>query len=267
MRIGKIALALAATATLASVASAEYVISPASGVTWDLGSPVLGPENVTPGSSFVQFTGLATAANALALLESSTTPARDDVVSFDGVSEQINDYIAAAGSTQRFVTESDVLNGDGTRTLTVTVSAVNPAGGFGDLWPSGFSSGGNALTGGAWGIGTGLPDSLDGIATPGTDGLNIDAGDTLLSSSLAISVGGSFGAPIAIPATLFFGTGATFPRAGWNGNLSLALGGGANNADIQDALQFVVNYQPVPEPTSMGVLALAATALGRRRRA
>lgn len=227
------------------------------------------PANVvaspTIGSTYAVYTGVATSTGSLALLESSTAPvAFDDVVIFDGASERINDYIAAAGSIQRFVTESDVDNGNGTRTLTVTVTGLTPAGAPGDLWPSGFSSGGTALTSGAFGIGVNLPDTLDNSAT--ADGLNWDAASAIQSASLAIATDGVYAAPLAIPATLF-AAGGTYPLTGWNGILGLSLGNGATGTAVQDGLRFSVTYTPIPEPTAVAVLALGAGAVLRRRRA
>ncbi|HRK32872.1 MAG TPA: PEP-CTERM sorting domain-containing protein [Tepidisphaeraceae bacterium] len=257
----KTCLALAACAACASVASAYTIIPLRAADGTEIVTSNTGAENVVPNSSYVVFTGVATAANALALLESSAPPVRDDIVLFDGISEQINDYLAVAGGTNRFVTESDIDNGNGTRTLTVLTSALNPNGGLGDLWPSGFVSGANPLTGGGWGIGLNLPDALDGGPA---DGLNLEAGDAILSSTIAISSNGVFAAPLNIPASLFGA--AAFPITTWNGNIGLAFGNGATGTDLQDAIEFKIVYQPVPEPGTLSVLALAAAGILRRRR-
>jgi hypothetical protein len=252
-----------ATVALTGVASAAVgTLQPISGFNWTPGGPVLNAP--VPGSTYGVFTGVATAAGNLALLEPTAPPVRDDVVLFDGIlpGEQINDYVAAAASVQRFVTESDVDNGNGTRTMTITVTGVLPTGGPGDLWPSGFNSGGTALTSGGFGIGLNLPASLGGA-----DPLNFLATSEINSAGIAISTSGTFAAPLTLPSTFFDSTSIGYPVSGWNGVLGVSLGNGATGTAIQDGIRLTVNYTLIPEPATLSLAGLAAVGLVRRRRA
>lgn len=258
-------LGAAAVLAVAGAANAAGPFQPVSGFNWNPAGPVL--QSPVAGGTYAVYTGVASAAGNLFLLESSTTPVRDDVVAFDLVTEAINDYAAAGGNALRSVAETDVANGDGTRTLTITVSATAAAGGPADLWPSGLVSGTTALTSGGFGIGINLPDSLDGSSTG--DPFDFVGSSDINSASLAISTSGVFAAPLAIPPTFFDSMAATYPVMGsaWNGVLGLSLGNGATGTGVQDALRLSINYTPVPEPTALSLAALCAGGLIRRRRA
>ena len=259
-------LGAAAALCVAGIAGAATPIQPISGVNWiSSGGPVLQAPVV--GSTVSVYTGVATAANQLVLIEPTAPPVRDDVVAFDLVSEQINDYSAAAGGIQRFVNENDVDNGNGTRTLTVTVTGQTAAGGPGDLWPSGLTSGTTALTSGGFGIGLNLPDVLDN--SPTGDVFDFLGSSIINSSTVAISTSGTFAAPLALPSTFYDPNSLGYPVPGsaWNGIVGISFGNGATGTGIQDGIRLSITYTPVPEPTSAALLALCAGGLIRRRRA
>jgi hypothetical protein len=256
----RVLLSLIALLTFSATAGAQFDPQPVTGFGWTPSDAPIGPE--TPGGTFNVYTGVATSAGNLFLLEDSVAPIRDDVVPFDGISDPINDYVLAAGGVLRSVIETDVNNGNGTRTLTVTVAGLNPAGGAGDLWPSGFTGGTPPanLTSGGFGIGLTLPATLGGA-----DPLNLTPGDSVLSANIAIATSGVFAAPLNLPAS-FFG-GAAFPVAAWNGVLGVSLGNGATGTAIQDQIRVSITYQPIPEPASLFLLGIGGLALIRRRRA
>lgn len=209
------------------------------------------------GTTYGVYTGVATAAGSLILLESAAAPVRDDIVNFDGIADPINDYLAVAGGVLRSVNETITPLGGNQYSIVITITGTSPTGAPGDLWPSGLASGGNPLTSGALGIGIGLPAALGGA-----DPLSwSSAAITVNSGSLRIADGGVFGAPINIPLTLFP------PNSNaWNGVLGLSLGNAATGAAVQDVLELTLNVGKVPEPTSMGLLAVGAGAVLLRRR-
>lgn len=251
-------VAVFAVVLSAGVASAQYTPQPYTGTTWIGSFEPIGPE--TPGGTYGVFTGVATSAGGLALLEDTAPPVRDDIVPFDGNPDLINDYFNPANDIVRTVTETDVDNGNGTRTFTVTVTGQDPVtGGFGDLWPAGFqTSAGVPLTSGGFGIGLNLPASLGGA-----DPLSLSPGDSIISSTVAISTSGVFGAASNLPST-FFGSPA-YPANNWNGVIGISFGNGATGTLIQDGIRLSVTYV-VPEPASLSLLGVGALALVRRRR-
>jgi len=254
------ACALASAALLACGSSALAVlqIAPIANLEWEPGN---GNVVNMPSGTYGVYTGVATAAGNLLLIEPTAPAVRDDIVAFDGIDEQINDYIAAANSVQRFVGETDVDNGNGTRTLTVTVLGRDALGAPADLWPAGFATGaGTAATSGGFGLGLGLPAALGG-----TDVFNLDPLDSIQSADVAISTAGTFAAPLALPST-FFNASASYPVTGWNGVIGIAFGNGATGTGVQDGIRLSITYVPVPEPTSLSFLGAAIAGALRRRR-
>jgi hypothetical protein len=216
---------------------------------------------VLPNDSYIVYTGVGTPAGAIGLAESSTAPARDDAVIFNGVEEQINDYVASVPpplvGQRRFVTESTVDNGNGTKTDTFVIRAIaagsdTPA----DLWPQGLALSGVAATAGAFGIGgpAGLPASLGG-----TNPLALEPGTTVLSANVDIVTDGVASGPFDLPLSFF----APSPAA-WNGSLVVLLTGGAGDAGVDS--QITVKITTVPEPAAAGLLGGCAVLLLRRRR-
>jgi len=261
MRTSSLRLALGCAvvvfAAAATSAQAQFQVTPYSGYSWTAGAPDVVPS----GSTYNVYTGVATSAGNLFLLEDTTTPVRDDVVPFDGLSDQINDYNAAAGGVLRRQIETDVDNGNGTHTTTFTVTGTNPAGGPGDLWPSGFTGGTPAqpLTNGGFGLGLALPASVGGA-----DPVNWQLGDSILSANVAISTSGVFAAPLNLPST-FFGS-PTYPAPAWNGVIGISFTNGATGTAIQDGIRLSITYA-VPEPASLSLLCVGALGMLRRRRA
>jgi hypothetical protein len=242
-------------ASLAGTAVAQQV-SPATGsmmnVPSAMGSNGFNTRSV-PLVSFNVFTGLATGGGGLVLLESSTTPVRDDVVTLGNANEAINDYLAVAGSVQRFVTSTVTDNFDGTFTVSITVSGRNAAGAPADLWPSGLSSGTNALTGGGFAIGLSLPAALGGL-----DQLNIAPFNNVLSGNVVVVSDGVAGAPNNLPLT-FFGGGTN-----WNGTVGVAFPNAATGTAVQSDI--TLNILVVPAPSALALLGLSGVVVARRRR-
>jgi hypothetical protein len=91
MRISSLRLGLGCAAVVlaaAASAQAQFQVIPFNGYEWQPGGA---PRVVPAGSTYNVFTGVATSAGSLALLEDTTTPVRDGVVAFDGAPELIND--------------------------------------------------------------------------------------------------------------------------------------------------------------------------------
>lgn len=218
---------------------------------------------VTPGASFnvrgtpINFnvyTGIATAAGNLVLLDLNP-PARDDVVTLGTTNEQINDYIAAAGGVQRFVTSTYQTNvTPGIDIITITVSGRNANSEAADLWPAGFASGGNPLTSGAFGIGLNL-----GAALGGSVPLNLAPNNALQSASLQITTDGVVGPEITLPPALL-----TPNMWNWGGVLGVSLGGGATGTGVQSDITFRI---VIPAPASAALLGMGGIVAFRRRRA
>jgi hypothetical protein len=252
-RITFVAATAAFVGLAGSVSAKSYQMSPASvmlGETSELRA-------VAANDTFTVFTGIGTAAG-LSLVESSTAPARDDVVIFDGAEEQINDYLASVppplSGQRRFVTESSVDNGNGTRTDTIVVRALAAGGDTpADLWPAGLTVGGTPQTDGGWGLGIGLPAALGG-----SNPVNLEPGSVVLSASIDIVSDGVASGPLAVPLS-FFGP----SPANWNGQIAIRFSGGANDTAVDSQITFAIT---TPEPGSIGLLGAAAPLLLRRRR-
>lgn len=217
----------------------------------------------SPSSSeiFSVFTGLATSSNGLVLVESGTAPARDDLVNYDGASEQINDYINIAGTgalgQTRFVTESKVVAG-GSSLLSISITSS------GDLWPSGLATGGLGLTRGAIGIGLNLGallgnDPLKWTPT-GQPGSVITAAELIFTDQDGVS------APVPLnPATFFGGA------AGWSGVFGVVFSDTLSPTGVTGfnttGIRLNLTVSKIPAPGAAAVFGLAGLVAARRRRA
>ncbi|HEY7089804.1 MAG TPA: PEP-CTERM sorting domain-containing protein [Tepidisphaeraceae bacterium] len=247
---------MAVGAIIACAASAfgkQYSIAPINNTTWG----TTAQEAIAANDAYTVFTGLATATNSLTLTENAAGPVRDDLVLFDGTEEQINDYLDVLppllAGQRRFVTESTVDNGNGTRTDTITVRAVaadtnDPA----DLWPQGLSSGGTPLPNGGFGLGLNM-------GPLGNSPVNLDPGSTVISATVDITSDGVPSGPLNLPLATFF----TPSPSNWNGMIGIAFSGGASDAAIDSSITFKITTS-VPEPASLGLLGFGGLFLARR---
>lgn len=251
-------LCAAILACAAGAASATVTVSQANGPVITLeGIEVGGFTPRTPaGTTYTAFTGLATPTSLL-LIEPTAPALRDDVVTFDGVSEQINDYVTGAA---RFVNESVVSNGAGGFDLTISINVFDAAGAPGNMFPAGFSGGSPAapLTRGGVGLGLNLGTAL------GNDPLNfVPAGaDFVSAASITIFRADGTNASLALP-TSFFGA-----PAAWNGVVGVILNGvvAADTATTRvTGVQW--NISTIPTPGAVALLGLGGLIASRRRRA
>jgi len=99
----------AAVALLLScgIATAQS-LTPYTGVDWEQAPE---PDAPVPGSTFSVYTGVATAAGTLGLLD-ATPPTRDDVVAFDVLLEDIDNYASFGANVTRTFTETNLPNPD-----------------------------------------------------------------------------------------------------------------------------------------------------------
>jgi len=194
------------------------------------------------GTSYSVFTGLADAANNLFLIEPTAPPVRDDIVMFDGSSEPINDYLAVAGGVQRSVIETVTVE-DQTSTISISVS------GNGELFPSGFSGGGQPLTGAGIGIGIGLPAILGGV-----DPLTWPGPHAVHSATLSLVDSQPPLGPFDITGLL---------SDPWNGVIGVVVSNATGRGTTAVRLDLVIDK--VPEPASLALLSLGALAMLRRR--
>jgi hypothetical protein len=232
-----------------AVASAQGGFQQSTGVTWD----TAGPDAPVPGSTFTVYTGISTNQGTLTLLDASP-PVRDDVVAFDLLPEQINNYLPIAGGVQRSVTESVTVNPDLTQTMTIRVNGTNAAGAPADLWPSGLAAGTLNFQAGALGLGLNLGAGL------GNDPFNF-VGSTITAANVVVTRSGVDQAPVTIPLN-FFGP----SPSNWDGIIGLFLENAATGATVENALTFNITYTPIPEPATLGVAALLVPNLLLRRR-
>lgn len=232
----------------------RYRFAPMSSVSWS-GSL---SEGIVPGDQYTVYTGLADAATAFYLTENDIAPVRDDVVLFNGVEEQINDYLNISGlplaGQRRFVSESTTLNGDGSRTDAIRIRAVNAAGAPADLWPGGLTYNGTPVPHGAIGLGLNMPPSLGGNQPFG-----LEPGSLVTALSVEVVSDGVSSGQVDLPLSVFI-----FPSASaWDGTLGLVAFDGANDLAIDS--EFTIRITSVvPEPSLASLAALSL--LGARRR-
>lgn len=221
---------------------------------WNLdGTPVnqqAAGGRVPDGTTYTAFTGLATSSGGLVLLENGSAPVRDDIVTWDGTSEAINDYITAPATT-RTVNETTTV-GVSSSVLAVTIS------GSADLFPAGFAIGGTPLTRAGIGLGLNLGAAL------GNDTLLWGAGATVPVTQGRINFldanGGSLsGGFLTLPLATFFGNG------NWNGVLGIVFNS-ATGLGVRSVVLEITTTK-IPTPGSAGLLAIGGLVAARRRRA
>jgi len=257
--IGAAAIALLAGSALAERSYTVFAES----TPVDLnGNPVRldGQRSPSPTEAYSVFTGLTTSTNGLVLVESGTAPARDDLVNYDGVSEQINDYLNIAGSgalgQTRFVTESKVAAGASTQLSIIVTSS-------GDMWPSGLAISGVGLTRGAFGLGLNLGTLLGNDPlkwTPtGQPGSVVTAANLLITDSAGTDT-------IPLPVATFFG-GAT----GWSGIVGVVFNDTTSPSGVTGfnvtRFELQLTVSKIPAPGAAAVFGLAGLVAARRRRA
>lgn len=206
------------------------------------------------GTTYGVFTGLATAAGGLVLLESSTAPVRDDIVNYDGVSDPINDYIAAAGGVTRTVNESWTPTSGTSGLATINIF------GSGELFPSGLSSGTPpvALTRGGFGIGLNLPALLGGA-----DPLTWNPSPNMVTTA-TVELFDAAGASLTGGPLNIFSLIAT-PN-NWNGVVGVAFGSPSVGLGVR-RIELKMDITKIPAPGAVALMGVAGLAGMRRRRA
>jgi len=201
------------------------------------------------GVSYSVYTGLTNSANQLFSIDSST--AGGDVRVFGAAPSAINPYIAVAGGVTRTVSDSSVANGLGGFDLRITVT------GSGNLFPSGFTGGGSALSGA--GVGLGLNMGARGNAQ-----LAFPNNIVTVAFVSLLRADGS-GQQFSLPPSFFPSSATNQP---WNGAVGVAIAGiavAANNANPFVAVQW--DIRTIPTPGAVAFLGMGALVGTRRRRA
>lgn len=201
------------------------------------------------GVAYTVYTGLTTASNGLVQVDTSTP--NGDLRIFGAAASSINPYLAALGGITRRVSDSAVSNGLGGFDLTITIT------GSGNLFPSGFASGSNPLTGA--GVGLGLNLGVRGNAQLVFPNNIV----TNASVSLVRADGSSSG--FNLPPSFFPNSQTNLP---WNGAVGVSIGQIATPAnDLAPFVEVVWQIRTVPTPGAVAVLALGGLIATRRRRA
>ena len=237
----------------------SYQFGPMRSTQW-AGAPA--GKSVAPGGSYTVYTGLADDASQLYLTDNDT-PLRDDAVTFDGVEEQINDYLNISGlplsGQRRFVTESTTNNGNGSKTDTFRIRCVNAAGAPADLWPAGLAFGNTPLPHAGIGLGLDMPAVLGG-----SQPIAMQPGSVITSLTIEVLSDGVLGGQIDLPLSTFIGPDPSH----WNGVLGIILFSAANTSAIDSQITLRLTSTNVPEPSTFAALASAALLpLCTRRRA
>jgi hypothetical protein len=181
---------------------------------------------------------------ASAFLIGDAADATDNVVNFDGNKELTQRHLGA-GATTPSVTESFIINSDGSQTISVTMTSV--AGG--DLFAGGFADNlGNPLDRAVFFIGA-LGDVMD--ASP-TWGLVKSAQLDMLNSA----------------GSVFAGTGGVditgILASPWDGFVGVGVTGGVGIGI--NTVNFTITVNKIPTPGAFALFGIAGLAATRRRR-
>jgi hypothetical protein len=179
---------------------------------------------------------------ASAFLIGDAADPTDNVVNFDGAKELTQRHLGA-GAVTPSVTESFIVNPNGSQTITVTMTSV--AGG--DLFVGGFADNlGNPLDRAVFFIG-GLGDVMDASPTWGL----------VKSAQIDMLVGGAsiFGGAADITGLL---------ASPWDGFAGVGVTGGVGIGI--DTVIFTLNVNKVPTPGAFALFGIAGLAATRRRR-
>jgi MYXO-CTERM domain-containing protein len=223
-------------------------------------TPLGGYTGRTPvGVSYSVFTGLATGAGGLVQIDTAT--AGGDLRVFGGAPSLINPYVTVAGTSlsgqSRLVTDLAVANGFGGFDLTITITgALTPPGTSANLFPSGLTSGGNALTGA--GVGLGL-----NLGARGNSPLAFPE-NFVQSATLTLMRAGGTTSVFNLAPAVFFGA-----PGGWTGAVGVSISNiavAANEADPFTSVIWNISTSNVPAPAGTALLGLGLFAAGRRRR-
>jgi len=228
------------------------------------GQSAQGPAVTPANDNYTFYSGVGRASDGqLFLIENTTTPTFDDIVSFNGVAESINPYVTTI-PTPRTVTESDTVV-DATHrkiSITVTTTAGN------DLWPTGFADQNNApLTAGGFGIGfSGVPSIWGAGGEPlGWDGALITASDMDIIDTSGVESGNTGPLPVTGAGSFFPGNGA----GGWTGVFGVSFTDtfptGVTGFGVT-SIKLNFTYVVVPEPMSLAMLMPLSGLMLRRRR-
>jgi hypothetical protein len=228
------------------------------------GTPSDPQEGVTPANDpYTAYSGVGNAGTGqLYLIENTAAPApADDRVTFDGITEAINNYVTTPAPTPRTVTESDVSLGGNLRKLSI---AVNTTVGF-DLWPQGFVDGTTQapLLAGGMGVGFTLPPAINGGPANSGEVLGWN-GDLITQADIDITDTSGTGNTGPLPLNVFFNS-----TTNWNGIFGVIFTDPSSPTGVTGfgvtMIRLNITYL-IPEPTSLAALAPIGLLAVRRRR-